>query len=168
MKDRDLTLYLSEIEEQCRFATIAWKEIETNNPDTQWYSIQALLVAVANVSRLLWPDKRGSAERGRELRKRLLIGDNHPFKSRDMRNAFEHSDQRLDSWVASAERGFHVGGMYIEPVSRALDDSRFGRNFDRETGAVTFSRQKYDIGLAASEAHMLGQNATKVVKEIED
>ncbi|MDA4118946.1 MAG: hypothetical protein OK455_11465 [Thaumarchaeota archaeon] len=48
----------------------------------RWYSIQALLVAVANVSRLLWTDKRGNAERGRELRKRLSIGDNHPFKSR--------------------------------------------------------------------------------------
>jgi len=168
MNDRDLTLYLSEIEEQCRFATIAWKEIETNNPDTQWYSIQALLVAVANVSRLLWPDERGNAELGRELRKKLSIGDNHPFKSRDMRNAFERSDQRLDSWVASAERGFHVGGMYIEPGRGALDDSRFGRHFDRDTGVVTFNRQKYDIGLAASEARMLGQKATKVVKEIED
>jgi hypothetical protein len=168
MNDKELTLYLSEIEEQCRFATIAWKEIETGNPDTQWYSIQALLVAVANVSRLLWPDKRGNAERGRELRKRLSIGDNHPFKSTDMRNAFEHSDQRLDSWVASAERGFHVGSMYIEPGSGALDDSRFGRHFDRDTGVVTFNRQKYDIGLAAREANMLGQKAAKVVKEIED
>jgi hypothetical protein len=85
-----------------------------------------------------------------------------------MRNAFEHSDQRLDSWVASAERGFHVGSMYIEPGSGVLDDSRFGRHFDRDTGVVTFNRQKYGIGLAASEAHILGQKATKVVKEIED
>jgi hypothetical protein len=168
MNDKELTLYLSEIEEQCRFATIAWKEIETNNPDTQWYSIQALLVAVANVSRLLWPDESGNAERARELRKRLSIGDDHPFKSGDMRNAFEHSDQRLDAWVASAERGFHVGAMYIEPGSGALDDSRFGRNFDRDTGVVTFNRQRYDIGLAASEAHLLRQKATKVMNEIED
>jgi hypothetical protein len=56
----------------------------------------------------------------------------------------------------------------ISSPGGALDDSRFGRHFDRDTGVVTFNRQKYDIGLAASEAHMLGQKATKVVKEIED
>jgi len=168
MNDRDLTLYLSEIEEQRTFADIAWKEIETNKPDTQWYSNQTLPVAVANVSRLLWSDMGDNAERGRELRKRLSIGDDHPFKSGDMRNAFEHSDQRLDSWVASAERGLHVGAMHIELGSGALDDSRFGRRLDCDTGAVTFSRQKCDVGLAASEARMLGQKATKVVKEIED
>lgn len=168
MNDKDLTLYLWEIAEQCRYATIAWKDIETNDPDTLWYSIQGLLVAVANVSKLLWPDKRGNAQRGKELRKRLSIGENHPFKSRDMGNAFEHSDQRLDSWVASAERGFHVGSMYIESGSGALDESRFGRHFDRDTGVVTFNRQKYDLGLAADEARILGQKAMKAIREIED
>jgi hypothetical protein len=85
-----------------------------------------------------------------------------------MRNAFEHSDQRLDSWVASAERGFHVGRMYVEPGSGALDDSRFGRHFDRDIGVVTFNRQKYDLSLAADEARVLGQSAMKVVKDIEN
>jgi hypothetical protein len=66
------------------------------------------------------------------------------------------------------ERSFHVGTMYIENGSGALDDSHFGRHFELDTGVVTFNRQKYDLGLAAKEADILAQKAMKAVKEIED
>jgi hypothetical protein len=167
MNDKDLTIYLWEIAEQCRYATIAWKDIETNNPDTQWYSIQSFLGAIGNVSKLFWPDETGSAQRGEQLRKRLSIREDHPFKSRDMRNALEHSDQRLDDWIASPKRIAHVGRMYVEGDPMIFDDSWFGRFFDRHMGVLTFLGQKYDLSLAAKEAEILGDKAIKEVKEIQ-
>lgn len=62
MKDEELMFYLWEIDEQCRYATMAWKAMQTNDSDVQWYSIQAFLVAIANVSKILWPVK--ATERG--------------------------------------------------------------------------------------------------------
>ena len=110
--DREhLLLYLWEIEEQCRYALRAWKEVQDPHADVDtepWYSIQALLVAVANVSKFLWPTKKNSLERGKELREALSIEDDHPFNSRNMRNRFEHFDERLDSWIASG-KGHHYG-----------------------------------------------------------
>jgi hypothetical protein len=51
-----------------------------------WYSVQSLLVAAANISKLLWPTYRGKKEnlvpgRGEELRNSLAIGEEHAILS---------------------------------------------------------------------------------------
>ena len=73
------TMFLMELQRQCRFAVIAATEAHsaTHNPDGSrrptdmnrfWFAIQGLLGAVGNISKILWPSAKQSEERGRPLR----------------------------------------------------------------------------------------------------
>ena len=62
-----------------------WWERHDAVRDRFWYSVQSLLMAAANVSKLLWPTYRKGENlvpgRGVELRKSLGIGDRHALPS---------------------------------------------------------------------------------------
>jgi hypothetical protein len=70
-----------------------------------WFASHALLNAAANVSKHLWPGRRKRqdvqdrfAHRGEELRAILGVNDDSPLNNRDVRNDFEHADERLEEW----------------------------------------------------------------------
>jgi hypothetical protein len=75
-----------------------------------WYCLQAFLASAANISKLLWPsphDGKDAATRGSDLRtliatKAVAPGSALDSSGRDLRNAFEHFDARLDEWARSA------------------------------------------------------------------
>jgi hypothetical protein len=52
-----LRIFQKEVERQCRFALIAIQDLEqalqVGDLDRLWYSVQAFLIAVANISKLL-------------------------------------------------------------------------------------------------------------------
>jgi hypothetical protein len=170
--DQDLMLYLFEIEEQCRYASKAWKDAQSSDYDLQWYSIQAFLVAIANISKFLWPVKKASKEtKGRceQLRSRLSIEDDHPFKSRSMRDSFEHSDERLDEWIASPQRGMHYGRISSRGVrGQAVGDSHYSRYFELDSGVLTFFGEEYDLKQIAEEAEKLYETTRKAAKDIQN
>src|SRR5258708_17982979 len=73
-----------------------------------WYCTQAFLGAAANISKMLWPPSTKAEKRGHDLRNLLGInataaGSPLDVKGRDLRNDFEHLDERLDAWAGEAE-----------------------------------------------------------------
>lgn len=144
--------YLWEIEEQCRYAMKAWKIIQMpDDVDTEpWYSIQAFLVATANISKLL----ETSSARGKELSTMLSIQDSHPIRSKKMRNSFEHFDERLDTWIASG-KGHHYGRISgVSTLGKFRDDDNV-RHYERDTGLLTFLGEEYNLKLIAGETEKL-------------
>jgi hypothetical protein len=63
-----------------------------------WSEIQSILVAAGNASKLLWGSSRGKEEERELLREAAGVADDSPLKSRKIRNAFEHIDERLEDW----------------------------------------------------------------------
>ena len=61
----------------------------------------------ASLSKLLWPPStKGKYERrGKKLRAALGITEESPLKSRLVRNAMEHFDERLDDYLAKGMFG---------------------------------------------------------------
>jgi len=53
-----------------------------------WYSIQSILVAAGNVSKILWPSQKYKI-RGQKLRELLGVENNNPLSSRKFRNHFD-------------------------------------------------------------------------------
>jgi hypothetical protein len=100
-----LKVFQREVERQCRFALMAVEELNQSlkscNMDGIWYSIQSFLVAVGNVSKLLWPPNSRFSGRGIDLRKSLSVDDDSPLAPRTFRNHFEHFDERLEDWATS-------------------------------------------------------------------
>src|SRR2546426_2474151 len=64
-------LFLGEIEYQSRFAAKAAERLVTcdqRDPIEIWSAVQSILIASANVSKILWPSRERFAPRGAMLR----------------------------------------------------------------------------------------------------
>ncbi len=164
-----LWIFQSEVERQCDFALIAAQDLEgslqsmgavgkAEDPiahmkycmNRLWYSVQALLVAVGNISKLLWPSKELLPERGAELRTSLSVGEDSPLEPRTFRNHFEHFDDRLEQWATSSERcnlfDSNVGPSGIKLVEGLnIQPADYLRNFDTTNFAVTFRGDVYHL-----------------------
>jgi hypothetical protein len=150
MKAMVLRIFQREVERQCRLmaADDLGVSLVSGDHDRLWYSIQALLVAAGNVSKLLWPPKRLIliTGRGKQLRTSLQVGDDSPLLPRDFRNHFEHFGERLESWAKSSRRYNFVDSNIGSPGSiQGLDVSDFLRNFDPETLSLHFRGDVYHL-----------------------
>jgi hypothetical protein len=130
-----------------------------------WFSVQAFLVAAANVSKLLWPnpeDTRQFPERGPELRATLEMAEDCPLKPpRTFRNHFEHFDARLEKWAASSPRRNFIDSNIGPGCLASGGESRdHFRNFDTTTFTVTFWGETYDLPPIAEAIEQLWRKAT--------
>jgi hypothetical protein len=142
MRNGVARIYLRELQRQCEYAL---QVIELLNhllnakdltPGPIIRALDLFLGDVSRISLMLWPERRGSPQRGQFLRNLLRITDENPLKNREVRNAFQHMDERLDQWVKSPRstaladfstlpRGF-VGGSLVgkENISRHYDPAQ--------------------------------------------
>lgn len=153
-----------EVERQCRFALIAVEDLnqalETTDNDRVWYSVQSLLVATGDVSKLLWPGKRGLPMRGTELRASLSVGNDSPLRPLKFRNHFEHFDERLERWAESSERHSFVDSNVGPPgMIQGPAPGDYLRNFDNVGFAVTYRGDTYQLGPVVQAIRDLWQKA---------
>lgn len=80
---------------------------ETFDNVETWCSIQSILVATANVSKILWPNHKYK-KRGEQLRQLLKVEKDNPLSSRKFRNRFEHYDELVDEWFENSSQGVYV------------------------------------------------------------
>ncbi len=121
MKSLIIFYFYQELAEQCVFVKMA--KIDLKNCRTtdncglsrEYYFLQTLLIALGNISKILWPTNKRNEERGLALRTVLNVKEDSALKNRDLRNLFEHFDERMDAWFQAADRhGFsdrNVGSM---------------------------------------------------------
>lgn len=80
-------------------------------------SIQEAIGHAAALSRYFWPTTMGKKKeipeqlamrqsRGIKLKKHFGVTDDSPIANRDIRNAWEHFDEKLDTYVISHDAGF--------------------------------------------------------------
>ena len=157
-----VSVLLREVERQSGFGIVAEKDLRealaASDNDRVWYSIQALLVAAGNVSKLLWPAAAASADRGTALREALDIEDSSPLQPRTFRNHFEHFDERLEAWAKYSEHrdivDSNIGSMNMV---KGLDAGDCLRNFDTDKFAVTFRGDTYSLEPISGELNRLGK-----------
>lgn len=154
--------YYQELAEQCIFVKMAKMDLKkcrttaNHGLNQEYYYLQSILVALGNISKMLWPVKKENNIRGEGLRTALNIKDDSALKSRDLRNLFEHFDERMDEWFEAEERsGFSdrnvglVKGVALPPGQEQL------RTFDPETWTLTCFKKKYELGPAIEAANGL-------------
>jgi hypothetical protein len=88
-----------EIVNQSKFAERAANQLaEASEPIEVWGSIQSILVAAANVSKILWPARKRYMARGKRLRELLGVDAHNLLSDRTFRDHFEHYDERIEDW----------------------------------------------------------------------
>jgi len=137
-----------------------WWERHDAIRDRFWYSVQSLLMAAANVSKLLWPSYRKGENlvpnRGEVLRKSLAIDDEHsPLSKRTLRDHFEHFDARLEHWAATSEkRDLHdLSVTSFGSASPSVDSAQAGigdpgdqmRSFNADSNTITFRGEVHHL-----------------------
>jgi hypothetical protein len=141
-----LRLFQMHVQEQCEQVLLAAPEIYLGSHEQRpasdgrgWLAVQLLVVATANLSKLLWGEGGRHAEKREPLRLSLGVDDSSPLRETLMRNHFEHFDERLDLW---AEQG---SGSYFDklwgPVEAfAIDAGEIDifRMYDPATGTLRF------------------------------
>lgn len=150
MDTRILRIFQREVERQCKFAIMAAQDLDNAlqpiDHDKLWYSVQSLLVAAGNISKLFWPSDPQIPERGDELKESLSIEDDSPLGPRNFRNHFEHFDERLDTWATSSRDSNFVDSNVGPPgMIAGIDPQNYLRNFDTTNFAVTYRGDVYDL-----------------------
>jgi hypothetical protein len=133
-----------------------WKVLRDADPEVVLDEIQSIIVQGAAVSRYFWPVREKYAARGEELRRFYGITDSSPLRSRDLRNAIEHFDERLDDYLSRVIVG-HIYPHYIGPEfdGRGVPQ-HFFRAYFVDSGTFQLLGHRFEVGPLSRELWRLG------------
>jgi hypothetical protein len=145
---QDMVL-IGEIVLQSKIARTAAERLETPPSDVDkqvdiWSSIQSILVATANVSKILWPKNKYKA-RGERLRQMLRVENSNILSNRKFRNYFEHYDEQVDDWFRNQSSAVYTD-LAMNPSLRGLFASRDHRGYNSFNNTLFFRGESLDLG----------------------
>ncbi len=167
MDEHYLFIFHSEVKHQCDFAFLALQDMDTSlkqaNSERFWYSTQAFLVAVGNVSKLLWPPREQIENRGRKLRATLSVNNDSPLQLRKFRDHFEHFDERIEQWILSSKRHNFIDQSIGSPKSIVgAEEGDFLRFFDTTESVLIFRGDRYYLKPVIIALKALRERVTEI------
>jgi hypothetical protein len=123
----------------------------------QWAGLQTITSAAANISKLLWGSGGRKEGQRQQLRDRLSVPDDSCLKSTDLRNDFEHFDERIEVHYAGTDaRGF-VGRntVPVELKGQAAEELASFGQYNPASGDLTFWSNSVNIPEIEAEAARL-------------
>jgi hypothetical protein len=128
-------IFLGEIILQVKIAGRSAERLEATKDNFDkievWCSIQSILVAAGNISKILWPSNTKYKKRGERLRKMLEVEDDNVLSIRKFRNNFfEHYDAKIEEWFSNQS-----SSVYID---LAMNPSFPGSNLNTHRGYNSF------------------------------
>ena len=138
---------IGEIVMQSKFAAMAADQLaKASDPIAIWGSIQAILIAAANVSKILWPEQKDRRARGEHLRVLLGVDDHSLLSDRTFRNHFEHYDERVEDWFSKS-----ASSAYVDSEINTFPPSPFGlprvvhRGYNPDSQILSFRGESIDM-----------------------
>ena len=142
-----------------------------DSADNQVSAVHEALGHAAALSRFSWPSgvgfRRSSAQerlkmaRAAKLRAAFDVGDASPLRSRGLRNALEHFDERLDSFVLRVEAGYFFPDAIVADSTLAdAPTSHIFKLLDPERSCFVLLGEKHDYGSLRNEVERIHQRAT--------
>jgi hypothetical protein len=157
-----ITFFVKEVINQCEYALIAVKDANEHH-GKYWYSVQAFLISVANVSKILWPVRPEFSVRGDELRTLLEVLHDSPIRPRVFRNHFEHFDERLEAWLDMVKpRGYADFCIGPRAMFGGLDQKHYLRNYATDEDKLFFQGEEYEVAPVVKEITRLLAKAKTV------
>lgn len=155
-----LRIYQREIARQCEFVVLAVMDINralaTRTTSDVWMSVQTLLVAAANISKLCWGQAGSKTEERMALRDSLGITDESVLKATRFRNHFEHFDQRIEEWwLESDTHNFFDDSIGQRNTITGVTDKDVFRWLDPQSGNLEFWGEQYSIPQVIAEVQRI-------------
>jgi len=141
-------VFISEIVKQAKIAKRAAERLHATidhfDEIEVWSSIQSILVAAGNISKILWPSRKASAIRGRKLRALLSVDNGNLLSDRKLRNHFEHYDERIEDWFEKSQSAVYMDSK-IDPLESNWI-TNYHRTYNPLTQLLTFRGESLDLG----------------------
>jgi hypothetical protein len=156
MKALSKMVFISEIVLQSKIAQLAAKRLSATHDHFDqievWFSIQSILVAAGNVSKILWPQKKKYAARGEGLRKLLKVAASNHLSDRKFRNHFEHYDERIENWFEENSSAVYRD-LAIDPFKPIWGPNLTNqhRAYNPLTKTLTFRGETFDLAAVMNE-----------------
>lgn len=160
MKEFTLEIFVDEIQKQSEYALTSYdfmmSNLRKNNLKAFWFYTSAFLSATANVSKLLGGNsKSGSYSEREQIRTYFNIkNDDLMIHVRDVRNAFDHYDDRIKTWSENVPNNIFISdniggksGVYVQGMSTDL----YMRNFEPTTGELSVLSDTINVYKAVEE-----------------
>ena len=151
-------LFLEELRKQCIFTLFSYGELTAkvyeNDHISLWLSLQSMLIASANISKILFADKNKinkeelhRRERRESLYQILEISGNEQFASRSARNDFEHFDERLEDLYRESTTSHSLidGAIGGDNLIKENKDVHYLRFFNTDRFVFRFRDKEYEI-----------------------
>ena len=149
-------VFISEVVKQAKIAKRASERLTATRDGFDevevWCSIQSILVAAGNISKMLWPVRKGSIARGERLRMLLSVDDQNLLSDRKLRNHFEHYDERIEDWFEKSNSAVYRDS-YVDPFKPIWggDASNIHRLYNPLTEVLTFRGESMDLAAILRE-----------------
>lgn len=162
-------LFIDELKTQIDFALFSvdemkevLKTLESRakiDSDRFWYNAQNFVVYSANISKILWGVKDRNYQKNQirkqernQLRNKLKIENNSRLKNRNLRNALEHIDEKLEDFTSEPQS--IILNRNIGPVKNMISiagdvydisKEKNLRHFDPNTNILYFYGEKVNL-----------------------
>ncbi|MBU1121178.1 MAG: hypothetical protein KKF54_00560 [Candidatus Omnitrophica bacterium] len=149
-------VFVSEVVLQSKIAELAAKRLSAIKDNFDqievWSSIQSILVAAGNVSKILCPQEKKYAVRGKRLRELLKVEDNNILSDRSLRNHFEHYDDRIEDWFKNQSSAVY-SDLAVDPFKSIWGNvpSNHHRAYDPLTQTLTFRGESFELAAVLKE-----------------
>jgi hypothetical protein len=115
-------------------------------------NVQNLVFRAAAISRFFWPIRKNFEARGERLRSAFKVKEDSPLRNRDLRDAAEHFDERLDSFLKDEITGYifleWFGPLQVEEVP-----THYFRAYFVNTGCLRILGQEFFVQPLVEEVH---------------
>lgn len=168
MKPLAEIVFMGEIVMQSKIAERAAERLSPNSEHNDslevWCSIQLILIAAGNVSKILWPQRKKYITRGEKLRKLLQVDDDNLLSDRKFRNHFEHYDERIEDWFEKNSSVVYIDKK-IDPFKSFWGENinTAHRTYNPLTMTLNFRGEVLDLGSILSALKEIRHNCRHFV-----
>jgi hypothetical protein len=152
MKGLTQMVLISEIVNQSKIASVAARRLDkSGEPEETWEAIQSLLVAAANVSKILKPVRKKYNKNRKLLRDSLGVSDDCLLLDRTFRDHFEHYDERIEEWIEGGNSGTYMDSR-IDPIPSQFSQFQFcHRSYNPTTKVLSFRGKDLNLDALLNE-----------------
>lgn len=159
-------IFLGEIVLQSKIAQRAADQLQAANESFDhteiWGSIQSILIATGNVSKILWPNKKYE-KRGKRLRQILKVQKNNSLYNRKFRNHFfEHYDELVEEWFKNQSNGVYVD-LAMNPSLYGNGTTNAHRGYNSFNNTLLFRGELLDLNEILNALDVVRNNCKSLV-----
>lgn len=176
-------IYLQEVKTQCNSVLFALEQFDEriqevtqrsnlegrNTPSSEVFrALHSLLTHAANISRLLFPSRKGdqyAQRRGQKLRDLLSVDDASPIADRSLRNHLEHYDERLDQWAQNhpgTSKSFATDNIHPKDAGPNVPPDSALRAYLTDTREFYFMGDVYEMLPLVREVRRIREEVEKI------